>query len=375
MTGASASTAPLLLMTPGPSRVPDRVLAAGARPMMHHRTPEFSKQLADMLEWIRPFFGTSGDVLPIHGTGRAAMEAAICNLFSPGDELVACCNGKFGEMWARFADSYGVVVHRICTDWSRDVDPDEVEAALKEHPKTRGITVVYCDSTTGVLNDAATVCGLARQYGTLALVDGICAIGGVPFEFDQWGADVAVTASQKCLMSSTGLSFAAVSNRVWDAVPQASMPRNYLDFTVIRESLGGARPETPGSTPVHLVFQVREALAMMHEEGLENVFARHEAMARMVRAKLPELGLSRECPELQRRSSTLTAISVPEDLTPGAIRGQMRARGIMLAGGLGHFSDSGFRIGHLGDIRPVDVENTLGVLLEVVNDIRAGTTS
>jgi aspartate aminotransferase-like enzyme len=341
--------------------------------MMHHRTPEFSNHLEDMIEWIRPLFGTSGDVLPIHGTGRAAMEAAICNLFSPGDELVACCNGKFGEMWAKFADSYGVVVHRICSDWTRDVDPDEVEAALKQYPKTRGITFVYCDSTTGVLNDAATVCGLARQHGALALVDCICATGGVPFEFESWGADVAVTASQKCLMSSTGLSFAAVSNRVWDAVPQASLPRNYFDFTVIRESLARARPETPGSTPVHLVLQVREALAMMHEEGLENVFVRHESMAQMVRDKLPELGLSPQCPELQRLSPTLTAIAVPEGVTPNAIRNQMRARGILLAGGLGHFADSAFRIGHLGDIRPADVDWTLGVLGDVLHEVRAGT--
>jgi aspartate aminotransferase-like enzyme len=276
-------------------------------------------------------------------------------------------------MWAKFADSYGVVVHRVCTDWTRDVDPDEVEAALKQYPKTRGITFVYCDSTTGVLNDAATVCGLARQHGALALVDCICATGGVPFEFESWGADVAVTASQKCLMSSTGLSFAAVSNRVWDAVPQASLPRNYFDFTVIRESLARARPETPGSTPVHLVLQVREALAMMHEEGLENVFVRHESMAQMVRDKLPELGLSPQCPELQRLSPTLTAIAVPEGVTPNAIRNQMRARGILLAGGLGHFADSAFRIGHLGDIRPADVDWTLGVLGDVLHEVRAGT--
>jgi aspartate aminotransferase-like enzyme len=299
------------------------------------------------------------------------MEASICNLFSPGDTLLACCNGKFGEMWARIAESYGIVVERICTDWSREIDLQEVESALERHPASRGITFIHSESTTGALNDAEAICALARKYDVLAMVDCISATGGVPFEFDRWGADIAVTASQKCLMSSTGLSFVAVSDRVWDAMDQASLPRNYFDFGVIRKNLAGERPETPGSTPVHLVFQVREALAMMHEEGLENVFARHESMARMVRDKLPELGLSMQCPDMQRRSPTLTGIAVPEGVTPDAIRGAMRDRGILLAGGLGHFADSTFRIGHLGDIRPTDVESTLDILGAVLDELRA----
>jgi aspartate aminotransferase-like enzyme len=300
------------------------------------------------------------------------MEASICNLFSPGDTLIACCNGKFGEMWARFAESYGVVVERICTDWTCEVDPEEVESAFEKHPDSRGITFIHSESTTGALNDAEAICALARDYDVLALVDCISSIGGVPFEFDEWGADVAVTASQKCLMSSTGLSFVAVSDRVWDAMPQASLPRNYFDFEIIRENLTGDRPETPGSTPVHLVFQVREALAMINDEGIENVFARHESMAQMVRDKLPELGLTIQSPEMRRRTPTLTGISVPEGLTPNDIRGGLRDRGILVAAGKEQFADSTFRIGHLGDIRPADVETTLTALGEVLNELRTG---
>ncbi len=121
---------PLLLMTPGPTRVPDRVLRAGARPMLHHRSPEFSSELGAMLEMLRPVFGTANPVLPVHATGRGSMEAAVCNLFSPGDEIAVCCNGRFGEMWAGFAASYGLVVHRIVADWTRNVDADEVDAFL-----------------------------------------------------------------------------------------------------------------------------------------------------------------------------------------------------------------------------------------------------
>src|SRR3989442_3553690 len=142
-----------LLMTPGPTRVPERVLRAGAQAMMHHRDPEFSKVLVETLAGVRPLFGTSGDVLPIHTTGRGAMEAAICNLFSPGDEVMACCNGRFGEMWADLAETFGVVVHRACLDWDRSVDALAIEAALDDHPKTRAVLAVHSDTSTGALND------------------------------------------------------------------------------------------------------------------------------------------------------------------------------------------------------------------------------
>src|SRR4051794_39276833 len=152
-------------MTPGPTRVPDRVLRAGARPMLHHRSPEFSVELATVLDLIKPVFGTRGPVLPIHTTGRGATEAAIANLFSPGDEIAVCCNGKFGEQWAGLAATYGLTVHRLATDWTRDVDPDEVDALLHDRPATRAVALAYCDTSTGVANDIAAVARVARARG------------------------------------------------------------------------------------------------------------------------------------------------------------------------------------------------------------------
>ena len=149
-------------MTPGPTRVPDRVLRAGARPMIHHRSSEFSRELAALLELIAPVFGTRQPVLPVHSTGRGAMEAAVCNLFSAGDEIAVCCNGRFGEMWARIAEPYGVVVHRVSTEWSRDLDLAELEQALTDRPGIRAIALTYCDTSTGVRNDVEAVCRIAR---------------------------------------------------------------------------------------------------------------------------------------------------------------------------------------------------------------------
>jgi aspartate aminotransferase-like enzyme len=363
---------PLLLMTPGPTRVPQRALDAGAYPMIHHRTPAFSRALVSVIDGLRPIFGTEiADILPIHTTGRGGMEAAITNLLSPGDELVACCNGKFGEMWAGLAESYGVVVHRISTDWGRNVDTADVARALDEHPRTRALTIIYGDTSTGVQNDLASVLRLTRERGVLGMVDAISSLGGMPFQFDEWGADVVVTASQKCLMASPGLAFVAVSPRAWAAYERGRLTRNYWDFDAVRKNLAKAQPETPGTAPVHIFLQLAESIAQIHEEGLLAVFARHAEMARIARGHTAALGLSLLCPQLDTRSTTLTALIAPDDVPVKAIRDAMRSRGILIAGGLGAFTSSSFRIGHMGDIRPGDVERTCVELGEVLAELRA----
>lgn len=363
---------PPLLMTPGPTRVPDRVLRAGARPMIHHRTREFSAELSAAIELLKPVFGTAAPVLPVHTTGRGALEAAICNFFSAGDELIVCCNGKFGEMWAGFAESYGLVVHRICTDWTRPVDVIEVARALEAHPRAAAVALTYSDTSTGVCNDIATVTRTVRliRPDTLVLVDGVSSIGGMPFSFDSWGVDFAATASQKCLMSSPGLSFAAVSDRAWTAGSRARLPRNYWDFAAIRTEVSKEYPETPGTPPVDIVLQVAEALRLMHEEGLDRVYQRHAQMAERARRGAAELGLTLQCPALGSYSATLTAIAAPAGVSPKDLRNGMRLRGVLTAGGLGKYKESAFRIGHMGDIRLADVERTMTALAETLEEIR-----
>jgi aspartate aminotransferase-like enzyme len=357
----------LLLLTPGPTRVPERVLRAGGRPMIHHRTPEFAKELATVLELLSPIFGTTQPILPVHTTGRGALEATICNLFSTGDEIAACCNGKFGEMWAGLAESYGVVAHRIETDWERSVNPAAVDAFLAEHPRVKAVAMTYADSSTGVANDVASVARVASERGVLTMVDGVSSIGGMPFELDAWGVDVAVTASQKCLMSSPGMAFVAMSEGAWRASEAARLPRNYWSFSAIRSEISKAKPETPGTTPVHLVLQVAEALRMIHEEGFANVLTRHREMAERTRAAAGGLGMSLQCPALSQRASTLTALSLPTGVAPADVRGALKARGILTAAGLGPYQATGFRIGHMGDIRMSDVERALGALADVLS--------
>jgi aspartate aminotransferase-like enzyme len=275
-------------------------------------------------------------------------------------------------MWAGFAESYGLVVHRFSTDWERDVDASELEPLLAEHRDVRAVALAWVDTSTGVANDVPAIARVPRAHGALVLVDGIPSIGGMPFAFDEWDIDVAVTASQKCLMSSPGLSWAVVSERGWRAVATSRLPRHYWDFAAIRRTISAAKPETPGTAPVHIVLQVAEALRMMHEEGLANVYDRHGAMARRVRAGVAELGLSMQCPALEQYAATMTAIAVPPGVEPRAIRDALKARGIWTAAGLGKYERRGFRIGHMGDIRMDDVERTLSALRDVLTAASSG---
>jgi aspartate aminotransferase-like enzyme len=357
---------PTLLMTPGPTRVPDRVLQAGARPMVHHRSAEFSRELATLLELLPPLFGTREPVLPVHATGRGAMEAVICNLLSPGDTIAVCANGRFGEMWATLAESHGVAVRRLATDWDRDVDPDEVDRVLGEDPAIRAVALAYSDTSTGVANDVAAVAAVARRRGALVLVDGVSSIGGMPFAFDEWDVDATITASQKCLMSAPGLSFAVLSDRARAASARATLARRYWDLEQIRRDVTKPKPETPGTPPIHVVMQVVEALRQIHEEGLPQILARHEQMSVTVARRLETLGLSPQCPQLHRRATTVTAVALPAGMPPAQVRDGLKARGILVAGGLERFAPSAFRIGHMGDIRPADVDRTMDALADVI---------
>ena len=368
---SSTSTDTLLLMTPGPTRVPARVLAAGGSPMIHHRTPAFSRALVSVIELLRPLYGTaSADVLPIHTTGRGALEASIANLFSAGDEIVACCNGKFGEMWAELAESYGLQVHRVCTDWSRGVSPDEVDQALRDYPRTSAVTIAHSDTSTGVQNDVESVVALTRSRGILGMVDCISSLGGAPFAFDAWGADVVVTASQKCLMASPGLAFVAVSERAWESYESASLTRNYWDFGAVRDNLARPQPETPGTAPVHIVLQLAESLAIIHEEGLASVYARHETTAGRARKRAVAMGFGMLFPDLGRWSPTLTALRTPSGVSPRYLREGLVRHGILVAEGLGQYSGQCIRIGHMGDIRVSDVERTCDAIEVLLAEAR-----
>jgi aspartate aminotransferase-like enzyme len=345
----------LSLFTPGPVNMPPRVLAAGARPMLHHRTEEASKLFIGVAEKVQKVLGTKEDVLFVHTTGRGAMEGTILNLFSPGEEIVAVCNGKFGEMYAEIAAIHGIIVHRVCIDWLKPIKLEEIEEALKSNPKVKAVTVCHCETATARLNDIKAVAGLAKRYGILSMVDCISSAGCVPIEFDEWQIDVLVTASQKGFMSPAGLSFVVLSQAAWSAVDSSTFPKFYIRFRDIQKNLRGRRPETPGTTPMSLVASVHESLSMILEEGKENCYARHETVARAIREGLKAMGLKLFPEQEENRSPALTAVQVGKEVS-AALKAELKKNyGIIVAGGLGKdYKDSVVRIAHMGHVYPKD---------------------
>jgi aspartate aminotransferase-like enzyme len=345
----------LLLFTPGPVNVPARVLAAGAQPMLHHRISEFRELLVGVVHQAQQLFATKQDVLLVHASGRGAMEGSIQNLFSPGDEIISVTNGKFGEMYADIATIHGLAVHRVSTDWLRPMQLSEVEAALQAYPAAKAVTVCHCETTSAVINHVQAVAELAHQYGKLVLVDAISSAGSLPIEFDDWGLDLLITASQKGLMCPTGVSLVVLSDAAWAACEQATLPKYYIQLREIRKNLRNQQ-ETPGSTPVSLVASLHEALQMILEEGLESVYQRHELVANAIRAGVTAMGLQLFPPQAERRSPGLTAFSVPAGLTSSGIRAELKADyGIVAAEGLGSaYKETVVRIGHIGSVYPRD---------------------
>lgn len=346
----------LQLFTPGPVSVPSRVLSAGARPMLHHRTPEFSRILIDLTKNMQKLLGTKQDVLLVHTSGRGAMEGSILNLFTPGAEILSVCNGKFGEMFAEIAERYGLTVYRTSRDWLAPLDWNEVEQALIDNPNIKAITICHCETATAVVNDIGRAADLAQKYGKLILVDCISSAGCMPIEFDQWGLDVVITASQKGLMSPTGLSMVVLSEKAWQAADMAKLPKFYINFRDIQKNLHNQKPETPGSTPVSLVTGLAEALTMLCEEGKENAYARHEVIAQAIRAGVEALGLELFPAGITNRSSALTAFHVPDSITSSKLRSIIKERfGLITAAGLGNaYKERVVRIGHMGNVYPKD---------------------
>jgi aspartate aminotransferase-like enzyme len=353
--GAMKAYEDLQLFMPGPVSVPPRILAAGARPMLHHRTPEAAKLIDGVVTKAKILLGTKQDVLLVHTTGRGAMEGTILNLLSPGDEIISVCNGKFGEMYAEIAQIHSVKVHRVCEDWLAPMRLDAVEVALKAYPATKAITVCHNETTTACTNDIRGLAALAHRYGVLIMVDCVSSAGCMPVEVDDWQLDVVVTASQKGLMCPPGLSLVVLSDAAWTAVDQAKGAKFYIQFRDIQKNLHGKRPETPGTTPMSLIASMDEALAMIIEEGKENCYARHDRIGRAIRAGLAAMDVALFPPAADNRSGALTAFKLPAETT-AALRSELKSRfGLMVAGGLGKaYKDTVVRVGHMGHVYAKD---------------------
>jgi alanine-glyoxylate transaminase/serine-glyoxylate transaminase/serine-pyruvate transaminase len=351
------------LQIPGPTNVPDRVLHAIALPTTDHRGPDFPSLALDVLAGLKPVFGTTGPVVIYPASGTGAWEAALVNTCSPGDTVLMMRTGWFASLWQELAKKLGLEPVVLDTDWRRGADPTAIGAALRADTahRIRAVCVVHNETSTGCTSRIAELRAAmdAEKHPALLLVDTISSLGSIDFRHDEWGVDVTIAGSQKGLMLPPGLSFNAVSAKALAASESARLPRSYWDWKpMLAANADGWFPFTPAT---NLLRGLREALAMLQEEGLDNVYARHSRHGAATRAAVQAWGLETQCAEPRDYSGSLTAVRLPEGHSADALRALILRRfNTSLGNGLGILKDRVFRIGHLGDISDVQVIGTLG---------------
>ncbi|MDQ2690377.1 MAG: alanine--glyoxylate aminotransferase family protein [Chloroflexota bacterium] len=337
------------LRTPGPTPLPPEVREAQSRQMIDHRGTEFGELLRETTAGLAELIGTTGEVLLLTGSGSGALEAAVVNTLSPGDRVLAVSIGSFGDRFAKVADAFGADVERLDFDWGTAADPDVVRERLAGAPPYRAVLLTHNETSTGVANPMRSLAPVVREApgDPLLLVDGISGLGAMPFEMDAWGVDLVVSASQKAWMASPGIAIAALSDRALAAGAEARMPRFYWDFAEARR--WAEKGQTPWTPAVTVLYGLRIGVQRLREEGREHTWHRHAAIAAAVGAGMEALGL-RLVAAPEDRSATVTAAWLPDGLEWGPFNADMRARGLVVAGGQGKWSGKILRFGHMGDV-------------------------
>lgn len=339
------------LFTPGPVTVAPKVLLTQAQPMTHHRLPEFSQILKEIRENLKYLFQTKNEVYFFASSGTGAMEAAIVNLFSPGDKVVVVEGGKFGERWRELAEAYSLNPISIKIEWGKAIKPEEIEGTLKAHPEAKAILIQACETSTGVKHPIKEIAEITRKKECLLVVDAITALGIYPLPMDEWGIDVVITGSQKALSLPPGLSFIAFSEKAKVASTKAKLPKYYFDLT--RESKAYAKDTTAFTPAVSLLLALREMLRRIKHLSLEYIFTHFRTLSEASQAGVKALGLE-IFPEIPAES--LTVIKAPAELNTGEFLKFLRDKwGIIFAGGQDKLKGKIIRITHMGDQSPFDL--------------------
>ncbi len=350
------------LQIPGPSAVPERILKAISTQTIDHRGPDFAEVGNKALSGIKTIFKTNQNVFIYPSSGTGAWEAALVNSISPGEKVLMFETGHFAFMWCNMAGKLGFQPELIEGDWRGGADPSQIEDRLREDSQheIKAVCVVHNETSTGSVSSIEEVRRAidAAKHPALLIVDSISGLGSIDFRFDDWGVDVCVSGSQKGLMLPPGLSFNAVSDRALEHSKSVSMPRSYWDWhDMIEPNQKGFFPYTPGT---NLLYGLNEAIDMLHEEGLENVFARHSRHGAATRAAVQAWGLEVLCARQGQESGVLTAVKVPEGHSADVFRATtLEHYDISLGNGLSKVADKVFRIGHLGDFNDLMLMATL----------------
>lgn len=365
------------LMIPGPTPIPSNVLHTLGAPPVGHRTPEFASVVRDVTERLKRIYQTENDLYVLSASGTGAMEAAVANFVNQGDRVLVMENGNFGERWVKINNRYGANVEVIAGQWGEQADPAALKAFLSDEAQSdiKAVFVTHNETSTGVVNDIKALREAVGDHPAVFIVDSISGMAISPLMVDQWKLDVVASGSQKAFMVPPGLSFISVSPKAWAVSDKVTTPRFYFDLRAAKKSYDG-KYNTPYTPATSLIVALQEALQMMEEEGLENIWKRHQRYKNMVRRAAISLGLDPLAAE-EAASPAVTAIKKPGQIEVKKISKLMREKyNVVIAGGQGKLDTEIFRIGHLGYIHNNDILVTIAnlelALKELGMDIKLG---
>ena len=354
---------PTNLRIPGPTPCPPDVLAAAAGEMINHRGPEFAELLERLTSGIQPFFGTDQEVMILSSSGTGAMEAAIVNTLSPGDNVLCVTVGSFGDRFGTIAERYGAEVTRSQIEWGEAATPELVAELIQQDEYA--LLITHNETSTGVTNPIGEIAAAVREVADpLIIVDAVSSLGSIEMRMDDWGLDAVVTASQKGWLSPPGIAMAALSERGWAATKTSTMPSYYFDLTAHQDYAERGQP--PWTPALPTLYALDAAIPMLLDEGPEAIFARHHRFASWTRSAAKSLGLSLLAEE-RYASDTVTAVCVPDGITGPAVTKRLREEhDVVIAGGQGKLAASIWRIGHLGYLDEAEFTACFSALQEAL---------
>ena len=353
------------LLSPGPTPVPENVLAAAAEPIIHHRTSEFSEIFMEVSEGLKYVFGTKEDVFVLTSSGSGAMETAVINTLNAGDKVITLSGGKFGERWGKICKAYGVEVNEIELEWGEPYTKEQLAEELKANPETKAVFATLSETSSGTVYDIQGYGEVVDKTDAILVVDGISGLGATPCPMDEWKVDIMVAGSQKSFMIPPGLAYLAFSPKAWNLVEKSTLPKFYFDAKGYKKSL--AKKTTPWTPAVTLVIQQKKALDLIKSVGLEKLFEHHRILGDATRAGVKAVGL-----ELLSKNpgNILTAVKVPDGIDGVQLVKTMQSKYMAyIAGGQDPYKGKIFRIAHLGYMGGFDIITALSAMEMTLSEL------
>ncbi|MFA7074311.1 MAG: alanine--glyoxylate aminotransferase family protein [Endomicrobiaceae bacterium] len=338
------------LLTPGPTPVPPEIALKEALPIIHHRTGEFGAIFRDIADGLKYVFKTQNDVFITSSSGTGAMESAVVNLLSAGDEAIVASTGNFGDRWIKLCEAYGVKVHAIIAEWGKTISASEIEKLLKEKPQTKAVYTTFTETSTGVVNDIKAIGEVVSKTPAVLVVDAISGLVGQEYHTDDWKVDVTVSGSQKGFMLAPGLAFVTLSSKAWKLVEESKLPKFYFDYKKYKKSL--LTDETPFTPPVSLIVALQESIKMIKEHKIEQIWEDCRLLAKASRAGMQALGLELFA---DKPCDVVTSARVPEEIGGKIVKVLREKYGVSIAGGQGAVKGKIIRFAHMGYIGKADI--------------------